>query len=213
MQNDLKSQKQNMREQARLHRDRLNVDQSDFERVIDVFFEEFSPSKDKIIAAYWPVGKEFDCRFLLDELVKRGYQCALPVASKECRSAPARLRQSEQSNKSEQENHRVMGFVKWTHETKMKTGAWNVPEPEAGEELYPDIVLAPLLAFDQKGYRLGQGGGHYDSSLAALRERKPVTYIGIGFSEQAVLLKLPREAHDIPLDYMLTPQNVIDFER
>lgn len=190
MNQDLKDEKQVMRAQARLHRDRMDVDESDFERVVDVFFNELQLDKDKIIAAYWPVGKEFDCRFLLDELVKQTYQCALPVADKESR---------------------VMKFLTWMHDTKMKNGAWNVPEPETGEEVKPDIVLAPLLAYDQKGYRLGQGGGHYDATLADLRGQKDVVYIGVGYAEQAVLLKLPREAHDIPLDYMLTPQGLIRF--
>lgn len=186
-----KAEKQNMREQARLHRDRMDVDEGDFEAVIDIFFEQINPDKNKIIALYWPVGKEFDCRFLMDELVKRDFRCALPVASKE---------------------KRVMKFLTWTHDIKMKQGVWNVPEPEEGEQVSPDIIIAPLLAFDQKGYRLGQGGGHYDSTLADLRAKKEVVYIGIGFAEQAVLLKLPREQHDIPLDYMLTPQGVINFK-
>ena len=187
---ELKSQKQTMRENARLHRERMNVDEADFERVVDVFFEKINPSKDKIISAYWPVKKEFDGRFLLDELVTRGYTCALPVATKE---------------------NRVMSFVQWTHDTKMQDGAWGVPEPVDGNTLNPDIVLAPLLAFDQKGYRLGQGGGHYDSTITDLRTQKQVQYIGIGYAEQAVLLKLPREDHDIPLDAMLTPQGLIEF--
>ncbi len=187
---DLKSQKQELREQARLHRDRLDVDESIYESIIDVFFDTVKPSKDQVISLYWPVRKEFDTRFLLDELVKRGFTCALPVATKQSR---------------------VMKFVQWTHDTEMAEGVWGVPEPVSDKALVPDIVLAPLLAFDQKGYRLGQGGGHYDTTIADLRTQKDVRYIGIGFAEQAVLLKLPREEHDIPLDAMLTPQGLIEF--
>ena len=187
---DLKSQKQDLRTQARLHRERMNVDGLDFERVIDVFFAEINPSKDQVISLYWPVKKEFDTRFLLDELVKRGFTCCLPVASKETR---------------------VMRFIQWTHDTKMVEGAWGVPEPVGDTAVFPDIVVTPLLMFDQKGYRLGYGGGHYDATLEALRGQKEIQYIGIGYAEQAVLLKLPREEHDIPLDAMLTPQGLIEF--
>lgn len=187
----MNQEKQNHREQAKLHRDRLDVDATDFEAVIDIFLENFQPSKNQIISAYWPVGKEFDTRFLLDELTNQGFQCALPVTSKETR---------------------VMQFKKWNHETEMTKSAWGVPEPQGGDIVEPDIVLAPLLAFDQKGYRLGYGGGHYDNTIRALRDKKEVTYIGIGFAEQAVLFKLPREEHDIPLDYMLTPKGVIHFK-
>ena len=179
-----------MREQARLYRDRMTVDQSDFERVIDVFFEEVNPLSDQVIALYWPYGKEFDCLFLLDELVKRGYVCGLPCIQKDSR---------------------VMVFKQWTHETKMSKGAFGISEPSDSKVLEPNMIIAPLLAFDQKGYRLGQGGGYYDATLEAIKAQKEVTFMGIGFAEQAVLLKLPREEHDIPLDAMLTPQGLIEF--
>jgi 5-formyltetrahydrofolate cyclo-ligase len=94
----------------------------------------------------------------------------------------------------------------------MKEAAFDIQEPQYGDVVKPDMVLAPLLAFDQKGYRLGYGGGYYDATIQALRKQKEITYIGVGYAEQAVLFKLPREAHDIPLDYMLTPQGVIDFK-
>ena len=187
---DLKEEKDALRDNARLHRDRLDVDESDYERVIDVFFETINPDKSKVIALYWPVKKEFDGRFLLDELVKRDFVCVLPKATKDTR---------------------VMRFYQWTQNSKMVKGAWGVPEVAQGDEILPDIVLAPLLAFDQKGYRLGYGGGHYDNTIATLRAKKKVFYIGLGHAQQAVLLKLPREDHDIPLDAMLTPQGVIEF--
>ena len=189
--NDIKQQKQDAREHARAHRDQMIIDDTDFEAVVDVFFKEFNPDKNKIISLYWPTGKEFDCRFLLDELVNQEFQCALPVAEKDSR---------------------IMTFKKWMHETNMEKGALGILEPQGSDELTPDIVIAPLLAFDQKGYRLGQGGGYYDATIKALRKEKEITYIGLGFAEQAVLFKLPREGHDIPLDYILTPKGIIDFK-
>lgn len=184
-------EKDNYREHARAHRDRLDVDDADFETVIDVFLQEFKPKKDQVIALYWSSGKEFDCRFLLDELVKQGFQCALPVVEKDSRA---------------------LTFKTWNHDTEMVKGAFGIQEPSEGDVVIPDIVIAPLLAFDQRGYRLGQGGGYYDATLGDLQAQKEVTYIGVGYAEQAVLFKLPREEHDIPLDYMLTPKDVIDFK-
>jgi 5-formyltetrahydrofolate cyclo-ligase len=183
--------KQNYREHARAHRDRLDFDDADFEIVIDVFLQEFNPKKDQVIALYWPYGREFDCRFLMDELVNQGFVCALPRIVK---------------------GTRVLEFVRWTHDTKMTKGAFDIFEPEEGKAVLPDVVISPLLAFDQKGYRLGQGGGYYDATLEALRAQKEADFIGIGHAEQAVLFKLPREDHDIPLDYMLTPKGIIDFK-
>ena len=187
----LKEQKHTARKHARDHRDRLERDETDFEVIIDVFLDHFKPTKDQIIAAYWPIGKEFDCRFLLDELVKQGFKCALPCVEKDSR---------------------VLTFRSWDHETEMKKEEFGIQEPQNSEILIPNIVIAPLLASDQKGYRLGQGGGYYDATLEHLRKENDVTYIGISYAEQAVLFKLPREAHDIPLDYVLTPKGVTDFK-
>ena len=188
---DIKQQKRAYRDHARDHRDRLDRDQTDFETVIDVFFDNFTPAKHQTIAAYWPSGKEFDCRFLLDELVNQGFTCALPCVEK---------------------NSRVLSFRSWTDETEIKEEEFGIQEPQNSNIVMPDIVIAPLLAFDQKGYRLGQGGGYYDATIAHLRTQKEITYIGIGYAGQAVLFKLPREEHDIMLDYMLTSQGVIDFK-
>jgi len=173
---DLKTEKENYREHAKLHRDRMDIDETDFESIISVFLEFFKPKTKQIISTYWPLNKEFDTRFLMDELVNQGFTVALPRMRKDSR---------------------ILEFVKWTHDTPMKAGAFGVEEPQSDDIVTPDIVLAPLLAFDQKGYRLGYGGGYYDATIENLRQS---------------LFKLPREAHDIPLDYMLTPNNIIDFK-
>ncbi|MCI5060800.1 MAG: 5-formyltetrahydrofolate cyclo-ligase [Alphaproteobacteria bacterium] len=184
-------QKQTYREQARLHRDRLAVTQSDYEQVIDVFFDYFNPPENAAIATYWPVGKEFDCRYLLDECLSRSHVCALPVI---------------------ENGSRLLKFHAWNHDCEMKENALGILEPQNTEEVTPDYIIAPLLAFDQKGNRLGQGGGYYDATLAHLREGgEEVQFIGIGYAEQAVLFNLPVEEHDQKLDYMLTPNEVIEF--
>ncbi|MDF0604457.1 5-formyltetrahydrofolate cyclo-ligase [Neisseriaceae bacterium TC5R-5] len=69
-----------------------------------------------------------------------------------------------------------------------------------------DILLIPLLAVDPQGYRMGQGGGFYDTSLAfKLRHpchRRPLL-VGVAYDCQRVA-QLPRERWDIQLDYLLT---------
>ena len=67
----------------------------------------------------------------------------------------------------------------------------------------PQIVLVPLLAFDAEGGRLGQGGGYYDRTLAALRSDGPVTAIGVGYALQE-RAQLPMMATDQRLDWILT---------
>ena len=133
---DAISLKKTYREQARLHRERLPVAQSDYEQVIDVFFNFFTPKKSAVIAAYWPINKEFDCRYLMDELHQRGFQCALPIVEK---------------------GSKVMKFGQWVPETELNKNGFGIMEPSQDNLLEPDYILAPLLAFDQKGNRLGQG--------------------------------------------------------
>ena len=74
----------------------------------------------------------------------------------------------------------------------------------------PDLVIAPLLGFDRRGGRLGQGAGHYDRALAALRAAKPVFVIGLAFSGQEIA-ELPAESHDQRLDAILTETDYIEI--
>jgi len=68
----------------------------------------------------------------------------------------------------------------------------------------PAVLLVPFLAADAAGHRLGQGGGHYDRTLAALRARGPVLAIGLGWDVQLVPALEPAP-WDAPLDAIATP--------
>lgn len=67
----------------------------------------------------------------------------------------------------------------------------------------PDLIIAPLLAFDAAGGRLGQGAGCYDRTLKALRAAGPLFVIGLAYSGQEVD-GVPGEAHDQRIDAILT---------
>ncbi len=82
--------------------------------------------------------------------------------------------------------------------------ALGIPAPASGAaETLPDVVLTPVLAFDRHGGRLGQGGGHYDRTIEALRAKKPVVVIGLAYAGQEVS-EIPTEPHDQRLDAILT---------
>lgn len=84
-------------------------------------------------------------------------------------------------------------------------GFRGIPEPHADRPvLRPDVVLVPLLAADLRGNRLGQGGGHYDRTLAALRAGGPVLAIGLAWDAQ-LLPEVPAQGWDQPLDAIATP--------
>ena len=86
----------------------------------------------------------------------------------------------------------------------LKKGTYNIMEPKAFCEKRPasqmDIIIAPGVAFDKSGGRLGRGGGYYDRLL---RKAKKVVKIGLCFREQMVK-KIPMKAHDVSMDKVIT---------
>lgn len=84
-------------------------------------------------------------------------------------------------------------------------GPLGIPEPPASAPaVAPSVLLVPLLAADAAGNRLGQGGGYYDRTLAALRAANPILAIGVAWDVQLVERLVPA-AWDQPLDALATP--------
>lgn len=146
-----------------------------------VLKDRFGGAPGKVFSAYWPIKGEPDLRPVMVELHKAGITVALPLV--ETRAAP-------------------LTFRRWTPETRMVRGDWNIPVPPPDAPVVrPDIALAPLVGWTADGYRLGYGGGYFDRTLAAL-DPKPFV-IGIGF-KSAQLKTIYPQPHDIPLDLILT---------
>lgn len=64
-----------------------------------------------------------------------------------------------------------------------------------------DVVIVPVLAFDNDNHRLGQGGGWYDRFLATQPQAQT-----IGLAHAEFKTTFPHETHDIPLDFIVTEQ-------
>ncbi|TAD77496.1 MAG: 5-formyltetrahydrofolate cyclo-ligase [Sphingomonadales bacterium] len=87
----------------------------------------------------------------------------------------------------------------------LEVGPFGILQPAAtAEPLIPEILFVPLVGFTASGARLGQGGGHYDRWLA---EHPPLLAIGLAWDAQACD-SLPTEAHDVPLDAVVTPTRI-----
>lgn len=183
--------KKHMREEARRHRARIDPASEDIEAAADLFFEKIPLKGNEIVSGYWPMGREFDPAPILLKLLKRGHKCCLPIVCKDTR---------------------VLQFGLWEEEgSALKKSAYGIYEPVGADLLVPDILLVPLLAFDRQGNRLGQGGGYYDATLAALRAKKEILAIGVAYAQQACLFNLPTEEHDQRLDWIITPQEAHRF--
>ena len=186
----MSDQKTQLREQARKHREAMDPFIEDPEHAANIFFETIKPTSNQIIATYCPKGKEFDALTVAEAAIENDVKPALPIIQK---------------------NTRILKFASWTKDCEMKPNQYGIQEPVNTEELIPDIIIVPFLAFDRRGTRLGQGGGYYDATLAHLREQKDILAIGMGYSQQAVLFNLPREEHDEPLDWVITPKEAHYF--
>ena len=92
-----------------------------------------------------------------------------------------------------------------------ESGPWACFQPPLdAPEVFPDLVLVPLVAIDGKGTRLGQGKGHYDRVLGRLREHGALL-IGLGWEVQKVEATIPAEPWDVPLDGFASPAGVEMF--
>ena len=136
------------------------------------------------VGFYWPLPGEFDARAAIAIWLALGAhrQASLPVVT----------------NRGE-----ALQFRAWAPDTPMKTGHHRIPEPATEVVVMPDLLFVPCVGFDVEGYRLGYGGGYYDRTLAAWPgATRPVT-VGIAY-EACRTDALQREAHDIPLDLIIT---------
>ena len=84
--------------------------------------------------------------------------------------------------------------------------------PNSAQIVTPDVIFAPVLAFDRRGGRLGQGGGYYDRLIASLRAHGPLLVIGLAYAGQE-LAEVPMEPHDQRLDAILTETEFISVAR
>ncbi|MBB5746914.1 5-formyltetrahydrofolate cyclo-ligase [Brevundimonas variabilis] len=133
-----------------------------------------------MVALYAAVGPELDPEPLARALQQTGRRLCLPVVT---------------------ERGQALIFRCWTPGDPLETDLGGCPAPlPLADEVIPDLILTPLLAFDRNGGRLGQGGGYYDRTFAAL---PAVPRIGLAYSGQAVEA-LPMDAHDQWLDGVLT---------
>ena len=99
-----------------------------------------------------------------------------------------------------------MHFRRWRQDESLVKGPWGTQQPADDAPIaVPDIIFCPLVGFDRRGGRIGQGGGHYDRYFAA--HPGPLR-IGIGWSVQEIDAT-PRESTDIALDAILTEQEFI----
>jgi len=136
----------------------------------------------RIVSLYWPFRGEPDLRPWLAAITARGATGALPIVV---------------------EKAHPLVFRAYRPGDALEKGVWNIPVPAAGDTVFPDVTIAPLVGFDAAHYRLGYGGGFFDRTLASLGRRPLV--IGVGYAMQRIETIHP-QPHDIPMDVIVTEE-------
>ena len=162
---------------------KINI-QIDFNQIIKILKKEKITKK--IIGGYYPVNFEVDDLVLLKKFEKKNFNISLPVIKKNFQ----------------------MDFYKWSFSDPLKVNKYGIPEPEPKNMVYPDIILIPLVAFDENLNRLGYGGGYYDRLIAKLVNKKKIIKIGLALSVQKIN-KVPINIYDQKLDYIVTNKYIV----
>ena len=106
--------------------------------------------KNKVIGGYYPYNYEPNILEILSKLEKKNFIISLPKIKK----------------------NNQMNFYEWSFFEPLEINTYGIPEPISKKKVYPDILLVPLVAFDDELNRLGYGGGFYDRYLKKIKRKK-----------------------------------------
>jgi len=146
-------------------------------------------SKKKInIAGYYPSNYEVNILKFLETAEKKDFKIALPFV----------------------ESSSSMCFKSWIYKEPLFPNKFGILEPESSnKEIIPDLIMVPLVAFDNNLNRIGYGKGYYDRSLQKINKiHKKMITLGIAYSFQKCE-SIPVNKHDFKLDYIFTERGII----
>ena len=145
-----------------------------------------------IIAGYYPSNYEVNIIEFFKLACEKNFKLALPVISSSSK----------------------MSFRSWVYQEPLFISKFGTLEPnKRNKEVIPDLVLVPLVAFDNQLNRIGYGKGYYDRSLKKINKiKKKIVSLGIAYSFQKYD-KIPTNKHDVKLDYILTERGIIKSQQ
>lgn len=146
----------------------------------------------KRLAYYWPVNNELDLRFFIEKLSSFSIQTYLPVLNSTA--------------------SRHLHFYPYTPGDPLRKNRYGIEEPlienaKQTEAHDMDVVLVPLVGFDQQCRRLGMGGGFYDTTFSFTRLQKKPFLIGLGYEIQKVE-RIPTDPWDVLLDKIVSEKAI-----
>ena len=140
------------------------------------------------IAGYYPSNYEVNILKFLQNATTKKFKIVLPV-----------IRSSGK-----------MSFKSWIFKEPLYVSKFGTLEPKnSNEEITPDLIMVPLVAFDNQLNRIGYGKGYYDRILQKISKiKKKTIFLGIAYSFQKCR-RIPVNKHDFKLDYIFTEREII----
>jgi 5-formyltetrahydrofolate cyclo-ligase len=154
------------------------------ETITGLVLEGFPILQRMAVGFYWPYRGEVDPRFTIHRLREGGARAALPVVVQ--KNAPLQFRE-------------------WWPGVRTSPGALNLPVPDGTDVVEPEALLIPPVGFDDRGYRLGYGGGYFDRTLAVMAPQS--LKIGLAFDLSRISTIQP-QPHDVPMDFVVTETGI-----
>ncbi len=186
---DIQSEKAKLRKAAHIRRNSSTSSNEFITQQANYNLLNFLKSlSEKIISGYLPIGSELSPIASMKSLSAKNTIC-VPVVEKS--GAPLK-------------------FAQWEYGCETEKGAYGIAVPKEKRWVCPEILIAPLLAFDKSGNRMGYGGGFYDRTLQRLSKQTRILSIGIGFSFQE-FDHIICEPTDIALDAIITEKEIFEF--
>ena len=134
----------------------------------------------KTVGGYYPYNYELNILQILEKFEKKNFLISLPKIKKKSQ----------------------MDFFEWSINDPLVINKFGIPEPISKKKKYPDILLVPVVAFDNHLNRIGYGGGFYDRYIKKIKKIKKIVTIGFAYSYQKVK-NIPTNIYDAKLDFII----------
>ena len=184
------SSKEALRKEMRRRRNDLTLTQihEQTRKCFDNLIELPEFQKSEWIYSYMAIGSEVDTIDLICDFIRMGKKVAVPKVEDD-----------------------EIAFYEIQSIKDCRPGEFGILEPASYKAPAddPGLILLPGLAFDERGNSLGYGGGYYDKFL---RSHADYPCAALAYEIQ-ILNNLPHEEHDKPVDYIITPERIINCRR
>ena len=191
--NNIKDEKSIIRKKQKIIRAKIfNNKPSHFAlSLFNKLFEKIKFQEINIVSSFISINSEINTRELNNLIFIKNKILCLPVIEKK-------------------NSHLI--FKQFKSEENFVKGHMNISEPQNNNKIFnPELIFVPCLAFDNKGNRLGYGGGYYDRTFAYLNKINH-RFISVAYAyEEQKLDYIPIDKFDFKVDYVITEKNLYSF--